>query len=107
MNANEITATNFFKLGFLIKDAKRWHYRDAMKRGVVFPSNAAQAKFMMQKGYCFDCLGKQDVDAIEEVMKEFGDGILECKYQYTKSKAFVRLTNHWVFFNALKRKYNL
>ena len=93
-------------LRMLIYDGKRWQYRDAMHRGHVFPMNAQQAKWFQRRDSYLDVLGMGDVEEIEKVFAEYGDGE-SGSYQYTKNKNFVRLLNTWALQEAFKRNYGL
>lgn len=80
------------------------HYKFTMLLGRVFPNSIAQAKFFISKGICLDVLNAKDVELLENFLNKYG---FEGKYQYTKSKQFVRLLNCHILEQALKIAYNL
>lgn len=80
------------------------HYKFLMGLGRVFPNTPTQAKYFISKGICLDVLNAKDVYLLENFLNKYG---FEGKYQYTKSKQFVRLLNWHVLEQALKIAYNL
>lgn len=82
----------------------RSHYKLSMELGRVFPTTRTQAMHFVKNGLSMDVLNSKDVEIIEAMLNKYG---LEGRYEYTKSKSWVRLQNSSDLDKALKLEFAL
>jgi hypothetical protein len=80
------------------------HYKMLMMLGRVFPTTTAQAKHFITTGYHIDVLNADDVERVETMLNKHG---YIGKYNFTKSKMWVRLQNQGDLHEAIKKEFNL
>ena len=102
LKANELTLPQVnYTMSMNVYPSKS-HYKMGMKLGRVFPSTTTQAKYFLSQGVCLDVLNAKDVEHLEQFLNKYG---FEGKYEYTKSKQFVRLNNHYDLYEAIKMEF--
>lgn len=81
------------------------HYKHYISgNAVIMPSTAAQAKWMIQKGFKLGLLNEEDANFIVGYMGSFG---FKARFTPSKSGRWVRLQNHNDLYKCFKAKFKI